>query len=165
MQLTMKSVFLVFFFVAGCAKSIEPDTSLGRIIINDNIDGVKLGDNDTTVIQKIGEPSSKIFPAFPALIFAYNQGVHATMSTIIYYQNATPSGVRSITVSSPYQGKTQEGIGIGSSRNYVVSKLGNPTESVKVDGVLFDRYVLEKSIFEIGYDTVFVRSLGLLTKN
>ena len=164
MQLTMKGVFLVFFFVAGCAKSIEPNTSLARIIINDNIDGVKLGDDYTTVIQKIGEPSSTVFPGRPAVMFVYNEGVHATMSIIIY-QNATPSGVRSITVSSPYQGKTQEGIAVGSSRSYVLSKLGNPTESVKFDSVLFDRYILDKSIFQIAYDTVFVRSLALLAKN
>jgi len=153
----MKNLLFLVLIIAGCDQGVESDKMLGRIAIDDNIDGVRLGDDSISVTQKLGNPNSIVLPATPSMIYMYTEGIHANKSVVIYYKK----GVTQISVSPPYQGKTWDGIGIGSSRTYVISKLGMPSGEIQD----YDRYVFEKSILLIHYDSVFVHSLSMDAKN
>jgi len=157
----MKKLLFLVLIIAGCDQGVESDKMLGRIAIDDNVDGVRLGDDSIAVTQKLGNPNSVVLPATPSMIYMYTEGIHATMSVVIYYNK----GVTQISVSPPYQGKTWDGIGIGSSRTYVISKLGDPAEDIPDYDLNIDRYVFGKSLLLIHYDSVFVRSLSMDAKN
>lgn len=48
-------------FITGCEMKLSPTLPLGRIIVNESINGVKIGDDTTTVIQKLGRPNPCVF--------------------------------------------------------------------------------------------------------
>jgi hypothetical protein len=155
------TILFVISFLISCDQGVEPDPLLGRIIISESIDGVKIGDNTSTVILKLGPPTAISYPDFPGEIYEYSDGMHATMYVAIYAASETPSGVFSISVISPFNGKTSEGVGLGMDRNSVLAKIGNPTESPPTDNGQLDRYIFEKVHFELFYENGVVSSLNL----
>jgi hypothetical protein len=157
----MKKLFLIFFIIVGCNRGAEPDKNIGRIVIDDNIDGVRLGDESLAAILKLGYPHSIVFPATPTIDYAYEESIHANTSVGIRYGD----GVIQIAVSRPYPGKTCEGIGIGSGRSFVISKLGNPTEDIPDYNRNHERYIFENSVFVIDYDNDFIQYISMVSKN
>jgi outer membrane protein assembly factor BamE (lipoprotein component of BamABCDE complex) len=137
--------------ILACSNGVQPDATLGRIVMYESVDGVALGEDTMSVIQKLGRPSSIGVGDFPGVVFEYHEGVHATMSVVIYNPSAIPSGVTSITVSSPYQGRTAEGVGLGMARDLVMATLGRPLTSFSADSCQHDRYTAGDDVFQISY--------------
>lgn len=102
------------------------------------------------------------FCDFPEVILEYTESKHAKMSIIIYSPTVKLSGVTFISVMLPYQGKTSEGISIGSNRKYVLTKLSNPTESPRTISSQLDQYIFDKVIFQTLYENDIVTSMNLL---
>jgi hypothetical protein len=162
-----RQLVLILFFcfaLVGCSGGVEPDPLFGRIIVNKSIDGVEMGDDTTTVIQKLGHPSFIGYGDFPGVAFQYSEGVHAGLSLVIFDPFATPNGVTSISVLEPYQGRTSNGVGLGMDRNSVLARLGSPTDSSRTDAGQVNRYVFDKVVFHVWYTGNIVTSFGLLIK-
>jgi hypothetical protein len=154
------AVLLVLAVLMACNKGVE-SVQQARIDLYQAIDGVKIGDNETIVKQKLGDPNNIIEGDFPGVIFEYTIGRFSGLHVAIYSQGLTPSGVVSISVSSPYSGTTKEGIGIGSRQVSVRQILGQPASKSQSDSTSWDRYEAENRYFVAYYRTESVESLTL----
>jgi hypothetical protein len=150
----------------ACDKTVQPGQDAARIVIDESIDGVRIGDDSATVVQKLGPPTSIIVPRTPAWLFAYDSGTHAGMSlTIGNYARSRRLGVTSISVSAPYPGTTANGIGVGVDQAFLLSRLGNPTDTLPTLSGLLVRYFYSNTTFNIGYTNDTVTSLAIAVKN
>lgn len=155
----------------SCAAQISCDNGVApndndRIVLYESVDGVRIGDDAAMVIRKLGQPSSVVQGDFPGVRFEYHDGVHATMNIVIYDPTAIPSGVVSLAVFAPYSGKTEEGIGIGSTHQEVLEGLGEPSvHHQSTDSTSWDDYNNVKYLFIFGYVDNRVKSIqfGLRT--
>jgi hypothetical protein len=154
---------LAFVLLPGCDLGADSGQQ-GRIVVNESIDGVKFGDDEVAVKQKLGEPSSIGIGDFPGVLYEYNAGKHAGMSIIIYSPTATPSGVFSISVSSPYQGTTMDGVGLGTARSLILQTYGQPSMHSQEDSTSWDRYEFGGFLFLLHYRNDVVESLGIGVK-
>jgi hypothetical protein len=165
-QFSSACIFILVIFPA-CDKTVLPGQDIGteRIIINESIDGVKIGDDSAAVVQKLGPPSHIIVPRPSAWWFAYDSGAHAGMNLVINYAGSVHPGVASVSVSAPYPGRTADGIGIGVSQAFVLSHLGNPSDTLPAMSGLLVRYFRSNTNFEVGYTNDTVSSLAIVVKN
>ena len=135
--LTLSIIFCIG--VTGCEDYGGPPP---RIVLWESIDGVRLGDTREQVVRVLGQPS----------VIGYMDG--ATMSWDVLYYYWDPSNgngslrvevitaamqpgivdhVSGLGVRDPYEGKTRDGLGLGSSRSDVLRILGPPVSSESTD--------------------------------
>ena len=152
---------LALAILLGCDKGVEPYPTRGSIVINEGIDGVRFGDDEATVKRKLGQPSSIMIGDFNGVGYEYTTGRYAKMYVGIYSPTATPSGVFSISVTSPYPGTTKEGIGIGSRRASVLDIFGQPAVHNQADSTSWDRYEFGAHLFLLEYRNDFVEWLTI----
>jgi hypothetical protein len=133
--------------IAGLGSQLNE----GRIVWGKNIDGILIGDDSTTVIQKLGRPSGIGLGDFSGYIYEYYEGMFAGMSISISDDSTLGLGfgVFAVHLQAPYNGTTNEGIGIGTSREVAITSFGLPNKS---EG-LFDLWLFEKIGWTIVYDT------------
>lgn len=110
--------------------------------------GITLGEELSSVRQKMGEPGNWGATGEGLLYLAYTQG-NGPWKLTLYLEdsdgNSRPSApdlVVSICVREPYAGRTRGGVGIGSSRSQVLSEFG--------------RAELEYRSPHLGEDTIFL---------
>jgi hypothetical protein len=115
-----------------------------RILLYKSIDGIKIGDDSLTVIQKLGEPSD-IRPAGDCECYAfYYFEFPYDILRISFLKNAPRDSIYSVVdlrVYNNYEGKFTEGIGLGYSRDEVLRVLGEPTSSSTIG--IDDVYIIE----------------------
>lgn len=148
------SSFLVFF---GCEQSNtpqenEPDPT---IVFGESIAKVQIGDDSSTVVKKLRKPTSYGdyggYGDFKGYTFDYTTGVLSNTTLRISLDPGLGLGVFSMIIDGPYQGKSKEGIGINSERDFVISKLGQP--DITQNGTTTDdTYYFVKNTFIISYD-------------
>lgn len=152
--------YILFITLTSLAISLQsckdllndPDSgSRHGIVFGDNIEGVKVWDDSSTVINKLGQPSSIAIGDWAGYWFEYKtDAINYTRVTL----SATPllgNGVISMSVESPYKGKSKEGIGIGSDRDYVINELGNPNSTNSDSSGITDTYKYNFTYFSIAY--------------
>ncbi len=166
-RLLLSGACIVFLlFSPACDKTVQPGQDAARIIIGESIDGVRIGDDSATVVQKLGTPSSIIAPRFQGWTLGYDNGTHAGMGLLIRdIGRSSRMGVASVTVISPYTGKTSDGIGIGVNQALVLSRLGNPIDTLPTMSGLLVRYVYGITDFQVGYTNDTVSSLGIVANS
>jgi len=117
-----------------------------RIILGRSIDGVKIGDDSMTVINKIGQPDTIVGDDFVGVIFKYYRvdNPHSFMMISIFQDSLLTNGtaVFFLEVDSPYVGKTKEGVGIGTPREITWQLLGIPTNTDSSGSVIEDYYLV-----------------------
>jgi len=162
--LTRTQLILFLFLLAGCNVINSDDQEQSRIILGESIDGVKIGDNTKTVIDKLGQPDEILMGDFAGYIYNYKNGIHAGLGVSILSEQG--KGVSSIGISKPYSGKTISGIGIGSSRENVIQLLGKPTQSGEgaEKGNTIDFYYYEKNKLRFVYSINEIEFIGLSLK-
>lgn len=128
------------FLQISCDKGIEADPSFGRIEINEGIEGLPLGAVSATVVQKLGLPDRISIDNAYAYVFEYTHGQYANMILQVYPRNTGAEGLFTVELREPYDGKTVQGIGIGSRRGDALIRLGAPTTTHDVDATTFDYY-------------------------
>lgn len=161
-QFSVACIFILLAFLA-CDKSVEPKSSEARIVIDESIDGVRIGDDSLAVVQKLGPPSSIVAPRSRGWALGYDSGTHAGMGLLISnYGRSSQLLVTSMSVSPPYTGKTSDGIGIGVDQAFVVSRLGNPTDTLPTMSGLLVRYAYSSTNFEVGYTNDTVSTLAIV---
>jgi len=90
----------------------------GIIVPGKSVGGIKFGDSRETVEAKLGKPDAGgIVDGLYRAWYSgdYLQGPHAGLSVYFVEIENRPGPVDALGISSPYNGKTKEGIGIGSS--------------------------------------------------
>jgi outer membrane protein assembly factor BamE (lipoprotein component of BamABCDE complex) len=133
-------ILLLALSSGSCRHAVEPNPDEGRIVINQSIDGLTFGDDTLTVIKKLGPPNRSSYNGPESVAFFYIQGRHATMYLSINLNPVSHGGVNIIEVTSPYAGKTSAGIGLGSKRQEVWSKIGKPSSSDTFQLGWYDSY-------------------------
>ncbi|NLT50678.1 MAG: T9SS type A sorting domain-containing protein [Ignavibacteria bacterium] len=126
-------------------QKIEGDTTLNfkveeaKIIFGQSIEGIKLGDDSATVIDKLGLPEQIQTGDFGGFIFIYLLPDSSNRIKVTFMEEYD-SRVTAITVHE-YKGKTKDGIGIGSYRNDVLKIMGTPSSTYSEDSIA-DNYIL-----------------------
>ena len=146
-------------------QQIESDTTLdykveeARVILGQSIDGVKMGDDSLTVIDKLGVPDTIYFADLDGYVFAYlDKNMHTFQLFIVLFPTSKPA-VISIEATRAYEGKTKEGVEIGMYRNDALKLLGTPFFTDPGPPSTVDFYYTTdplpgyyKSIFSFTYD-------------
>jgi hypothetical protein len=164
LQRLSEACLIILFLFPACDKTVQPGQDIARIIIDESIDGVRIGDDSAAVVQKLGPPTSIVLPRTPSMWFAYDSGAYAGLGLVINYSRSPHPGVASMSVSAPYSGKTADGIGIGVDQAFVLSRLGNPTDTLPSMSGLLVRYFYSTTTFNIGYMNDTVTSLAIVVK-
>jgi hypothetical protein len=166
-RLSDNCIFIFLLLFLACDESVQSDAGSARIVIDQSIDGVLIGDDTAAVIQKLGCPDSILPPPRPPQrIFMYWNGAHTGMSLVIRYPQASPPGVSSVSVGSPYSGKTADGIGIGTDAAFVLSRLGSPSDTLASSLIgRVERYAFANTYFDVQYVSDTVVTLAIVSKN
>lgn len=159
-------------FYSGCDTS-ESDNIIdnSRIIPGVSFDGVALGDYEELAIEKIGEPD-----------YIGHGGDSSTMYKIYYYDSGEYNGLRILfvlidpsvpypeeaesgpanilSVYPPYSGTTKDGIGIGTSKDFVLQTWGEPTsEDSSSENYSYHIYCLNEYRVFIGYQDNLINEM------
>jgi hypothetical protein len=176
-QMTMEirsafSALIVSFSVltAGC-NDIEEFYIPPRIVPGVSIDGVRLGDLPESVEKEFGKVAyGSSEGGFGKAWFVgwYRDGSHAGLK--VYYidllflgQPSQPGPVDKIVVQAPYEGKTEKGIGIGSSVSETHVAYGAPFRVWTSDNYLHgqDFYCYGDIWVEYNYQDSIVVSIAM----
>lgn len=132
-----------------------------RIVFGESIDGIKIGLDTTAVVQQLGRPHEIAIGDFPGVAYLYTSGKYEGLSLAIWTE--TMQGVQSVSIAAPYEGKSADGVGIGSSREAVLQLLGLPDSSGAGAAAdrLVDLYLFEEIKFGIVYQTGVIRSIAM----
>ncbi len=166
-------VLLAIWFVALSVLSCEDfGGPPPRIIPGVSIDGIHLGFTRGEVELVLGKPETRGFADGIdrgwRLYEYYHRAVRTTPAFLVWFVDTEDTGwgpVDIVSVAAGYDGKTKDGIGIGSHRNDVQRFLGQPAKSVfgdTVNGAVDDWYCIQKRsmIFRYYQDTVGYIDLG-----
>ncbi len=164
--LLLSSALLIW---AGCnllnvdQESTPSPRGNGRIVFGESIENVKIGDDTTAVINKLGRPDHVGTGDFPGSIFEYvyplvdSKGYRDSLEvTIIITKEVRweqSKGVQGLKVSGSYSGETRNGVGLGVSRESALVLLGEPDRSSKDDDdqIVYDNYYFEENAFSLKY--------------
>ena len=173
--MTMKILFWLILVTAifDCGKNKNPVNSTSpeipevddsRIVFGQSIDGIKIGDNDSTVIAKLGQPTRIFKGDFTGFIYCYEEDTSAFTYVGISDDLALGQGVIGVTVEVRYQGKSKDGIGIGSERDFVIDKIGQP-DAAFGKNLLQDSYFYDKNTFAMIYENQRALAISMATPN
>ena len=146
----------IAFTISSCQDmgfEVPEEGGVGIIVPGKSIEGISLGESKEDVEQQLGEPSAKgwssgLYRGWR--VYEYRDGPHAGLS-VEFIDNGNSYGpVDVLSALSPYNGKTKEGIGLGSALNIVRQTYGTPRNSLSqpeqhwiADFYCFDRRKLE----------------------
>ncbi|NWF88740.1 MAG: hypothetical protein HXY50_04670 [Ignavibacteriaceae bacterium] len=134
MNKVIKVLIVITALTAGCEEiitegGIEPTINFQE----GTIEGIKTGDDTTTVLQKLGRPDWIRSGDVDGFYYEYADRRQLTQEMIsVFFMNRDynhfPGDYRVavINVLNNYDGKSKEGIRIGTLKYIVVKKLGNP---------------------------------------
>lgn len=126
-------VFVIMLLILSCKDNPTENVEEPRIILGESIEGIHIGDDTTTVIKKLGRPDwiglgdfdgftydydNKKYPGVPNLTITFYNKIYGLIPAEYF--------VTGITAHSVYTGKSKEGIGIGTKREFVRKILGEP---------------------------------------
>ena len=154
------AAFILATAILGCHDSVGPSKD-GRIVFLKSIERVQLGDDSSTVIEKLGRPSAIVPLRYPTYRFEYYQGLVANLNLTINIPPTRPAEWTGIAVFPPYSGKTNEGIGIGSLRSSVLQVFGPPSDHLQSsDSTSWDSFDDSKNMFIVSYVNERLRTIS-----
>jgi hypothetical protein len=168
-------VIAMCLVLLNCSQTNQPEDEkdeTGIIVPGISMDGVKIGDTEETVIAKLGNPD----------VYGYADGAHRAWRTydyiegphagLTFYFIADSGGYgpvdmilagTSYSSEIPYSGKTQEGIGLGSTLKDVHNAYGLPdTSEIYYLSNISEIYCNEQRHLQISYrgSVIFALSVG-----
>jgi hypothetical protein len=165
-------VIAMCLVLLNCSQTNQPEDEkdeTGIIVPGISMDGVKIGDTEETVVATLGKPDVYGFAdgAHRAWrLFAYIEGLHAGLSIYFIRDSGGYGPVDEIWAGTshssgiPYSGKTQEGIGLGSTLKDVHNVYGLPDSSKSYDGNRINEiYCMEQRHLEMAYRDSIVITL------
>ncbi|REL39260.1 hypothetical protein DYD21_04720 [Rhodohalobacter sp. SW132] len=147
-------IFFQLLFVSCSNPTDITDTDSARIVWGEHIEEVRIGDDSTTVVQKLGPPSYMIGGDFSGWTFYYTEDTDYHSMTIRISQDpALHPGVFSLEVWRPYDGTTEEGVGLEMRRKNALEYLPQPDSTqFRPGGDIFDSFFYEKNTFFTRYN-------------
>ncbi|HEX7071279.1 MAG TPA: hypothetical protein VF190_10750 [Rhodothermales bacterium] len=146
-------LLLAVVALGACNLFGEDSNDDGRIVPGQSVDNVRLGADTLQVRSILGLPNL-VERGAGYIIYRYMHGRHAGFS--IHFgmtEFRQHDGTTSFGLSSPYSGRTREGVGLGSPRSAVLEALGTPDfSSVGSSGFIHDRYESEDARTAFVYD-------------
>lgn len=134
---------------AGCRKQVEGPEGVASA----RIDGVALGDTRERVEALLGEPdlggvADGLYRSW--FQFSYLKGPHAGLTVLLLDEGQGFGPVDVLEVAIPYDGRTKEGIGLGSTVEEVHAAYGLPrvTQPLR-EGRTMDLYCFGDKELEI----------------
>ena len=132
-HLLLIALFGVATMNNACKKDEDPDNNTPEVILpGEGITSVKIGDKAQVAIDAFGSVS----PSYGAFNGVYTHFLLYISEGITVYMEPTTVGtfnadmpVVSLTLSSPFDGKTVKNIGIGSTKAEVKAAYGEPDNS------------------------------------
>lgn len=116
----------------GKAGGVFGSYASAPIVPGQTAAGINVGDDFRAAKELYGSPDSSGFTT-EGYVFATYTGGYGTWKLNLYLEDQDKNEalgefdtVVSISVRSPYQGKTPKGVGIGSSSNDVIKEFGSP---------------------------------------
>lgn len=131
---------------SGC-PDILGNHDIARIVPQKSIDRVQMRDSRERVEEILGEPNSVMKGDFPGVLLDYASGTHSGMRVTVF--SDVHAGVVSIRAIHPYDGRTPEGHGIGSSREAFLKELGTPSMTHHGEDTITDYYDVASGTFFI----------------
>ena len=165
------SLFLsvvAFLMGAGCNlfdTNGSADEPAARIVFGESIEGLRIGDDSTTVVETLGAPDEMAQDDFNGDIFRYTEGELALTEVAVSRDSGLGLGVIDVRVSAPYGGRTKGGTGIGTPRGEVLEELG-PPDIVDASG-RYATYLFEANAFVVEYrdEKIFLIIMGVPHRN
>ena len=150
MRFILSRLCIVCISLVVCTDNEEGNNqqSDSRIVWGKSIERVKIGDDSSSVIGILSEPDAITGDDFSGYIFNYTTGQSATMFISISEDSALGLGGIAVEVEAPYAGTTEEGIGIGTLREFAMLHHGEP---IRVSGNT-DIYTFADAAFYLVYD-------------
>ena len=145
-------------------SSEVPEVDDSRIVFGQGIDGIKIGDDDNTVVAKLGQPTRIFKGDFTGIVYCYEHDTSAFTYVGISDDPALGLGVIGVTVEVRYRGKSKDGIGIGSERDFVIGKIGKP-DATFAKNLLQDSYFYDRNTFAVIYENHRVLAISMATAN
>ncbi len=134
--------------------TINFEMEKARILLFKSIDGVKIGDDSLTVIQKLGEPDYIGQSGdCDCYILQYYTGIHQGIDIFLIkgFVFDDMYSVFHISGNEIYSGKSTEGIGIGTNREQVIKELGEaPSDYYSISPIPYGYY---KTYMKFIYDS------------
>jgi hypothetical protein len=111
----------------GCSKTPKPNPKESVVVTTDmliephvGVGPIRIGASTDNAIAALGQPDAR---SKKTVLIYHSFGVEVIAGTNL--------AVRQVFLKPPFSGKTKEGIGLGSTRESVIAKLGTPTKSEK----------------------------------
>ena len=161
--MTIKHISLALLLLSlawtGCKKDddgTDPNPTLAAhaILPGEGIKEVRIGDAAQVAIDLFGTP----FPSNASVNGVYTHYlVYVSKGVVVYCEPTTESTfnaqmkIASLDLSAPFDGKTEKGIGIGSSKAEVKAAYGDPVSSSQFFG---DEYAIGITFVYDGADKV-----------
>ena len=161
------SLFLsivAFLVWAGCSlfdTNGSADDPEPRIVFGESLEGLRIGDDSTTVVETLGAPDGIAYDDFNGETYVYSEGEWAHIEVTISRDARLGLGVFDIRVSAPYDGRTAGGTGIGIPRGEAVAELGEPDTVLERSTGTLEIYLFESNIFKIDYREGMVFSIHM----
>lgn len=174
MKLIFRTIIIILIVLYGCEDNSVQIEEQARINFQEGtIEGVKTEDDTTAVIQKLGRPDWISMGDFDGFSFCYKdkflpgkEMIIVTFFNRIFGLNPPDYRVTVASVSNNYDGKSKEGIGVGTSHLEITFKLGNPTIISEYDEHYHFKGADEKiNVTSFMYDEERkVKSIGVFTR-
>ncbi|MCC7466508.1 MAG: hypothetical protein IT261_09575 [Saprospiraceae bacterium] len=130
------ALFGVILLVSNCKKDDpdpgDPTPAVSLITPGEGITGIKIGDPAQKAIDLYGT----VAPSYGSIGSQYNHFLtYFSKGVIVYCEPTTEETfnaqmkIKSLDLSAPFDGKTEKGIGIGSTKTEVKAAYGEPASS------------------------------------
>ncbi|HET6568001.1 MAG TPA: hypothetical protein VFG50_08545, partial [Rhodothermales bacterium] len=132
-----------------------------RIVWGESIEGVEIGDDSATVVQKLGHPA--YWPQEGGgVTLRYLEGRLNTTNVFV----TKTVGVFLVEVQKPYGGMTKEGVQIGMIRGEALRRLGKPSVTWNTPDILDAYFYRDEGFeFELQYNGDRIHQIRLLGPN
>jgi hypothetical protein len=128
------------------AVEVEAWEATPGIVWGESIEGVRIGDDSTRVVQLLGPPSWVSSETPDSRFFVYQRDVFNTRWIELYIG----FGVFSYQIFEKSMLQTSEGVGVGTSRGELIRKFGKPANSDYIE-VISDNFHFNRVFFNVEY--------------
>lgn len=151
-------VFVIMLLILSCKDNPIENVEEPRIILGESIEGIHIGNDTTAVIKKLGRPDwiglgdfdgftydydNKKYPGVPNLTITFYNKIYGLIPAEYF--------VSGITAHSVYTGKSKEGIGIGTKKEFVKRILGEPEYIGANDDWATYRFTRSNTLYDISF--------------
>lgn len=134
--------------LSGCDFTDREEVTFVEIKPGVGIEDLKFGMSAEEVLDITGSPDITGLGDFPGNYFRYTSGLYAGVALIAM----DDEGVNWFQLTSEFEGRSADGIGINSERKEVVRHLGEPAQTITNDlGVLIETYQYDETAFILSY--------------